>query len=116
MQPPVALAVLFDHYGMDTAEFLLCAQVEIDLSVQARSFSGANHGPPIIDGIFLEEQNLKFSSAVAVLAPQAGGNHFGIIQDEHIPCAKIFQQIGKSAMEKFSGWAVQHQETGLIAR
>jgi len=72
------------------------------------------HGPPVIDGVFLQKQRLELPSRKRVYATEAGGNHARIIEHQRIPRMQIFNQIRKTAVLKASRVAMQHQQARLI--
>ncbi len=43
-----------------------------NFSADTRAFAGAQHHPPIVDGIFFEQKNFKLSAGARVDAAQTG--------------------------------------------
>src|SRR6185295_19011500 len=76
--------------------------MEIDLSLEPLTFSGTDHGPPMVGGDFLEEENFEFAVGSLVSSMESDGDDFGIIQDEKIARLEELGEVGKMVMSE--GW------------
>ena len=81
----------------------------------ARAFSGAHHGPPIVAGIFFEQQNFKRSARFRIYRVQACRNDPRVVEHEHIAALKNFQNVTECFVFQKCPIAVQHQQSRGVA-
>jgi hypothetical protein len=79
------------------------------------ALAGFHHGPPVVHGIFFEQQYFKRAAGAGVFSTQARGDDAGIIEDEDIARAKVAEEVRKNFMFAAGVGAVEDEEAGLIA-
>src|ERR1035441_4253796 len=79
-QPPMAFSIRVEHCGLNVSR--LSARVsENDLSARARAFARAQHGPPIVECVFFEQQDLEPSARARIRAAKSGRDYARVVED-----------------------------------
>src|SRR5437899_1330052 len=86
-----------------------------NLSSYSSALAGTKHDPPVVGGIFFEQQNLKLSSGISVGSTKARGKHARIVENQNIAATQVLKQIAKLPMFDLTGMAMQDQQPGLVA-
>ena len=113
LQPPMAFIVHFHDRGGNPGGRVVA--LKHDLGSDVGAFAGSQHCPPIVDRVFLNQQDFKFAAGPGIRAPQPGGNHARLIEHEHVARAKISRQIPELTVFNVSIDAMQDQEPRFIA-
>jgi len=87
----------------------------LNLGADRSAFAGAQQGPPVVDGIFFEEEQFKFPAGFDVHAAQPRRDHAGIVQHQNVAGLEKLRQLGKLAVFDFSGFPLQHQQARTVA-
>ncbi len=88
---------------------------EDDFGLKAGALAGAEHDPPIVDGVFFEQEDFKLAAGLGVAAAQARRDDAGIVEDEDVAGAEVIGEIAEILVRNFFGVAVDDEQAGLIA-
>ena len=112
-QAAVAFVVGGDDFGGDVG---LCAGVVAEnyFCSNTRAFAGAEHHPPVVRGIFFEEQHFKLAAGFFVHAAQSRGDDARVVQHEHIAGVEVLQQIAKISVRDFLRCAIKDEQARRV--
>ena len=88
---------------------------KFDLRSDLSALAGFHHGPPVVHGIFFEQQDFKRAAGAGVFSTESRGDDAGIIEDEDIAGAQVAKEVGKFFMFEAGIGAVEDEEAGLIS-
>ncbi len=83
----MAFLVGFENLSADIGGVAI-GVVENDLRADAGAFGRAQHRPPIIAGILLQQQNFKLAAGTRIPAAQPRRNDARVIQHQQVPRAE----------------------------
>src|SRR5260370_23200639 len=96
-QSAMSLRVCVEDSGVDrgapTTRF-----AQHDLGAGPRSFARAEHHPPIVGGIFFEQQNFKLPARPRIDSAEPSRNYARVVVREDVARLKIVKQIAKPAV------------------
>src|SRR6185436_8114371 len=79
------------------------------------ALAGLHERPPIVGRVFFEEENLEMSAGFFVEGAKAGGNDFGIVQDEDVTWPEKVFNLGELVKRDFASATVEMEQSGLVA-
>src|ERR1035437_3949546 len=80
----------------------------------SRPLARAQHCPPIVGGILLQQEDFKLSLRVRVCAAEPSGDHTRIVEHQQIARTQVLDQIAKLPMLDLPRVTMQNQQTRLI--
>ena len=113
-QAAVAFVIRCDDFGGDVggrAGMIL----EKDFCPDLCAFAGTHHRPPVVCGIFFEQQHFKFSAGLFVHTTEARGDDAGIVQHEDVAGAEMALKITEVFVRDAFRGAIQDEEPGGVA-
>jgi hypothetical protein len=109
----MAFIVNFGHLG-EALGGVAGRVEELDFGTGAGAFSGAHHGPPIVDGVLFEQKDFEPATGLGIDGVQAGGNDTGIVEDENVAIAEESDEILEVTVFDLTAVAMEDEEAGLI--
>lgn len=107
--PDMPFLAFFDDLGGDAR--CLSRSIEQFKSIPGlESFGWSEQGPPVVGLIFPAEQEFNLSPGFRFEGVQAGGDDFGIVQDQEISGPEQGGQFGEVAMRVRTGGAVDGEQ------
>jgi len=114
LKPALAFVIFFDDPGIDLSALAAAIQ-EKDHCVCAHAFARAQHHPPVVDGVFFQEQDFNLSTAAGLDSTESGRDDSRIVQNENIADAQVLDKVTKTSVRDAAIGAAQHQQSRLIA-
>ena len=112
-QAAAALVVFLDHLGAHRGRPSV-QPMDPQLAAGPDPFGGAEQGRPVVEPVFLQQQELELPARVRFHPAQPGGNDPAVVEHEQIAGAQPGRQLIKSAMPHHARGSLEHQQTGLI--
>ena len=88
--------------------------VKGNLRADARALRRPHHRPPVVCGVFFQQQDFKLAARAGVHAAQPRRDDARIVQDEHVAGTKKFQEIAESAVFDAPASSIQNQEPRFV--
>ena len=109
----MAFIILCEHHGAHVAWF--AARVaEDDLRSCTGPLTRAKHDPPVIHRILLQQQHFKLPAGVSIDSPEAGGDHAGVVEHQHIVRTQIVEEVAELPVFNQASFPMQDQQTRPI--
>ena len=88
---------------------------QLNLRSEAGPFAGPDHGPPVVGGVFFEQEQFKLAAGAGIGSVQPGGDYPRVVKHQDIPRGQVWEQIREAAMTDFTRFSVEHEQTRAIA-
>ena len=86
--------------------------VEKDPGTDSPSFTRAEHDPPIVGAVFLQEKEFELTPRALILTPEPGRYHFGVVHHQQISRPKMSSDVMEHLVLDGSGGTVVKEEAG----
>lgn len=106
----MTLGILVEECGVEG----IGIGAETELGTGAYPFAGSEQDPPFERGGFFEEQDFDLALGIGLMSAKAGGDDFGIVEDQEITGSEPMLEIGEPGVVVKPGGAVEDEEAGGI--
>src|SRR5438046_8100611 len=87
--------VIFFNYRRIHFRWRAAAVQKKNFGARTHAFARTQHHPPIVDGVFLREQDFNLSAASRFGSVESGGDDSRIIQDQNLAGTQVLRNVAK---------------------
>ena len=89
--------------------------LELQALARLETSPRASHQPPVASRGFPQEEPLPAAAGLRAVAPQPGGEHARVVEDQLVARAEQAGEVGDVVVRPVARGAIDHQQAGLVA-